>query len=134
MAAERDNRPLSPHLQIYRLPLNALLSITHRITGLVLVVGSIWGIALLIAAAAGPAAYQALHGAMTSWVGQGILFLLTLVLYTHLCTGTRHLFWDVGLGLELPTTRRTARLVIVAALALTVLTWVLAIAADGNWA
>lgn len=132
MAAERDERPLSPHLQIYRLPLNALLSITHRITGLVLVLGSIWVVALLVAAAVGPEAYGALHGAMTSWVGQGILFLLTLALYTHLCTGIRHLFWDVGVGLDLPTTHRTARLVIAGALLLTVLTWVLASVVNGG--
>ncbi|MEX1080391.1 MAG: succinate dehydrogenase, cytochrome b556 subunit [Halofilum sp. (in: g-proteobacteria)] len=132
MAAERDERPLSPHLQIYRLPLNALLSITHRITGLVLVLGSVWVVALLVAAAGGQQAYQALHGAMTSWLGQGILFALTLALYTHLCTGIRHLFWDAGLGFELATTRRTSRGVIVGALALTVLTWVLASAANGS--
>lgn len=132
MAAERDERPLSPHLQIYRQPLNAVLSITHRITGLVLVLGSLWAVALLIAAAMGPQTYQALYGAMMSWIGRSILFVLTLALYTHLCTGIRHLFWDIGLGLELGTSRRTARLVIAGALILTALTWVLASVVNGN--
>lgn len=132
MAAERDRRPLSPHLQIYRLPLNALLSITHRITGLLLVVGAIWVVVLLVAAASGSQSYQALYAAMTNWLGQIVLFGMTLALYIHLCTGIRHLFWDAGFGLELPTTRLTARAVIAGAVALTVLTWALAIAVTGS--
>ena len=132
MAAERDRRPLSPHLQIYRLPLNALLSITHRITGLLLVVGAVWVVVLLVAAAAGSQSYQSLYPAMTSWIGQVVLFGMTLALYTHLCTGVRHLFWDIGLGFDLPTTRRTARAVIAGAIGLTVLTWVLAFAVTGS--
>jgi succinate dehydrogenase / fumarate reductase cytochrome b subunit len=132
MAAQRDQRPLSPHLQIYRLPLNALLSITHRMTGLVLIVGAVWLVILLIAAAAGSQPYQALYVAMTTWFGQVILFGMTLALYTHLCTGIRHLFWDAGYGFDLATTRRTSRAVIAGALILTALTWGLALAVAGT--
>ncbi len=132
MAAERDQRPLSPHLQIYRLPLNALLSITHRITGLVLIVGAVWLVVLLIAAAAGSQPYQAVYVAMTTWLGKAILFGMTLALYTHLCTGVRHLFWDAGYGFDLATTHRTSRAVIAGALILTVLTWALALGVAGT--
>lgn len=132
MAAERDQRPLSPHLQIYRLPLNALLSITHRMTGLVLVIGAIWTVVLLIAAAGGSQPYQTFYVAMTSWIGQVILFGMTLALYTHLCTGVRHLFWDAGYGFDLATTQRTSRAVIVGALSLTVLTWGIAFGIAGT--
>lgn len=131
MAADRD-RPLSPHLQIYRLPLNALLSITHRITGLVLVIGSVLAVMLLIAAASGSQVYAEFHAAMRNWAGTVVLFLFTLALYFHLCTGIRHLFWDAGYGFELHTATRNSWLIIAAATILTVLTWAVALAADGS--
>lgn len=131
MAAGRDHRPLSPHLQVYRLPLNAILSITHRLTGLLLMLGAVFVVVLLIAAASGSQPYLAFYVAMTSWAGQVLLFIVTFALYMHLCTGIRHLFWDAGFGFELRASRRNGWIVIVASVVLAVLTWVLAVTVGG---
>lgn len=121
-----SKHPTSPHLQIYRLPLTALLSITHRITGVVLALGSIVLVWILAAAANSAAYYQAMIPHLQSWYGQ--LFLLGFIfsLYLHFCNGLRHLFWDAGYGFELKTVDLTAKLAIVLALILTVATWAVA--------
>jgi len=131
MAAERD-RPLSPHLQIYKLPLNALLSITHRLTGLILALGATGVVVMLVMAASGSRVYQAFHAASYHWIGQIILIAFTLALYYHLCAGIRHLFWDAGYGYDLKTANLGSWLIMIGAVALTVLTWLLAIAANGG--
>jgi succinate dehydrogenase / fumarate reductase cytochrome b subunit len=118
--------PISPHLQIYRLPFTALLSIAHRLTGVILAFGSVLLVWLLAAAAEGAESYQSLFTHLDSWYGQ--LFLLGFVfsLYLHFCNGVRHLFWDVGYGFELETVDLTARLAIAVAVILTIATWVVA--------
>jgi succinate dehydrogenase / fumarate reductase cytochrome b subunit len=116
-------RPLSPHLQIYRLPLTALLSITHRITGIFLTLGTVLLVYWLVAIASGPAAYARTQALLGSPYGQAALFLWTLALYFHLCNGIRHLFWDIGYGFELKTVDRTGNLVIIVSLLLTGITW-----------
>lgn len=131
MAAERD-RPLSPHLQIYKLPLNALLSITHRLTGLVLALGAAGVVGMLVAAASGSQVYQAFHAASYHWLGQIVLVAFTLALYYHLCAGVRHLFWDAGYGYELRTANIGSWLIMIGAVVLTVLTWTVALAAGGG--
>lgn len=131
MAAERD-RPLSPHLQIYKLPLNALLSITHRLTGLLLALGAVGVVVMLIAAASGSQVYQVFHAAAIHWLGRLILVAFTLALYYHLCAGIRHLVWDAGYGYELRSARIGSRLVLTGAVVLTVLTWLLAYAVNGG--
>lgn len=131
MARDRE-RPLSPHLQIYRLPLNAILSITHRLTGLTLALGAVLLVGLLIAAAAGSQAYYTIYPLLSHWLGRLVLLAFTLALYYHLCAGVRHLFWDAGLGYELDTARRTGWAVIAGAVVLTVLTWGLALAVNGS--
>ncbi len=131
MAAERD-RPLSPHLQIYKLPLNALLSITHRLTGLLLALGAVGVVVMLVAAASGSQVYQAFHGATLHWLGQVILVGFTLALYYHLCAGIRHLVWDAGYGYDLRIAYIGSWLVILGAIVLTGLTWMLAYAAGGG--
>ena len=119
--------PLSPHLQIYRLPLTALLSIVHRGTGVVLALGSLLLVWVLSSAASGPQAYDSAYQHMASWYGQLFLFGLTFSLYLHFCNGIRHLFWDVGLGFELETVDLTAKLAIAMAIVLTVATWLVAL-------
>jgi len=126
MAAPRE-RPLSPHLQIYRLPLNAILSITHRLTGLILALGAVLLVAMLMAAAAGSSTYQSLHAVVGHWSGQIVLFLFTLALYYHLCAGVRHLVWDAGYGYSLPAARRGSHAILAGAAVLTVLTWLIAL-------
>jgi len=117
---------LSPHLQVYRLPLTALLSVTHRLTGLVLTLGTVLLIGLLLAAAAGPETYAPAQRLAGSWPGQCLLIACTFALYFHLANGVRHLFWDAGYGFDLDTVQRSALGVLGVSAALTVLTWLVA--------
>ncbi|MDH3713318.1 MAG: succinate dehydrogenase, cytochrome b556 subunit [Gammaproteobacteria bacterium] len=125
--AYEDERPLSPHLQVYRLPLTAVVSIIHRLTGLVIVLGAVLLIVVLFSVAAGPQSYATAQAALDSWIGRLLLIGLTLALYFHLCNGVRHLFWDIGYGFELETVDRTALATAVGALVLTSATWLLAL-------
>jgi len=127
--AKTTQRPLSPHLQIYKLPLTALLSITHRMTGIINCAGAVLLVFALAAAAGGADSYASAQWLLTSWFGTLVLFGFTLTLYFHFCNGIRHLFWDTGMGFELETANKTARLTLVAAGVLTVLTWIVALAA-----
>ncbi len=122
----QNKLPLSPHLQIYRLPLTALISIAHRAAGVVLGFGAMVLVWVLAAAANSPETYAIAHQHLGAWYGQIFLFGLVFSLYLHFCNGIRHLFWDVGLGFELETVDITAKLVIFVTLALTVATWLLA--------
>lgn len=115
--------PTSPHLQVYRLPLTALLSITHRFTGVILSFGIVILVWVLAAAAFNPAYYNAMMPHLGSWYGQIFVIGLIFSLYLHFCNGVRHLFWDAGYGFELGTVDLTAKLAIVVAIALTALTW-----------
>lgn len=126
------NRPLSPHLQIYRLPLNALLSIAHRITGLVLSLGTLVVIYVLYMAATGPGSFEPVHRALTSWPGQGALWLFVYALYFHMCTGVRHLVWDSGVGFAPSQVRRTGWAVLGVSLLLTASTIILTPAVYGS--
>ena len=119
-----QNRPLSPHLQVYRLPLLALLSIGHRLTGLALTFGTFLLVWWLVAAATGPEAYATAQAAISSVIGRLLLFGWTLALFYHLCNGIRHLFWDVGYGYELKAAYASGWAVLAAAVALTLLAWV----------
>jgi len=120
------NRPLSPHLQVYRLPLVALLSITHRITGVALSAGTVLLAIWLGSAAYGPEAYDQVSALMGSPIGLIILFGFSAAFYFHLCNGIRHLVWDAGQGFELPTVRRNNVLVLIGAAVLTIGTWAIA--------
>lgn len=109
----RSDRPLSPHLQVYRLPLTAILSITHRITGVGLALGTLILVAWLAAAAAGPAWFGGISALMGSWLGRIVLFGFTWALFYHLTNGIRHLFWDAGFGFEKDDARRSGIAVVV---------------------
>lgn len=118
--------PTSPHLQIYRLPLTALLSITHRITGVILAIGCVLLVWLLAAAADSAESYEFFVPHMSSWYGQIFFIGFLFSLYLHFCNGVRHLFWDAGYGFELDRVDLTAKLAIVIAVLLTIATWVVA--------
>lgn len=124
-AAKPTARPLSPFL-IYRLPLTALLSISHRITGCGLAVGLIGLTWWLVAAAAGAEAYAQFSAIASSWFGMLVLFGFSFALYFHLCNGIRHLFWDAGKGFEIAVAQRSDKLVLGGAIVLTALTWLMA--------
>ena len=119
------SRPLSPHLQIYRPQLTSVLSILHRGSGIILALGALLVAAWLAAVAAGPAAYLAAHGWLNSWAGKTLLFLWTLCTFYHLCNGVRHLVWDAGYGFGLPAAYASGKIALGAAVALTVLAWLL---------
>lgn len=122
-------RPTSPHLQVYKLPLTALVSISHRITGVINSVGALLLVFVLAMAASGADAFSTASAIMTSWFGTLVFLGFTATLYFHLCNGIRHLFWDAGYGLEVEVANKSARLTLVAAGVLTVITWVVALAA-----
>jgi len=119
----QSSRPLSPHLQIYRLPMTAVMSISHRITGAILSGGTLLIAAWLLAAAAGPDYYNQVMGVIKSPFGAFILFAWSFVLYYHLCNGVRHLFWDTGRFFSLKAAKTANWIVILAACALTAATW-----------
>jgi succinate dehydrogenase / fumarate reductase cytochrome b subunit len=127
-AAKPAARPLSPHLQIYRLPLAAWLSITHRITGVGLTIGTLLLTYWVTSAAYGPDSYQTFTAFMGSPIGYFLLFGFSVALFLHLCNGIRHLFWDVGLNYEIAETKRANVIVILGTLILTAITWFLALA------
>lgn len=117
-------RPLSPNIQIYRPQLTSVLSIVHRITGVILSVCAVVLVIWLIAAATGPPAYAAVQGAIASWVGQILLFGCTFSFFLHLCGGIRHLVWDAGYGFELGAIYGSGWTVVGVSTALTVITWI----------
>lgn len=121
-------RPLSPHLQVYRLPLVAIMSITHRITGIGLALGTILLAAWLGGGAYSPEAYAGMSAFLGSWLGYLLLFGWSVALYFHLCNGIRHLFWDIGRGFELVDAHRANGIVLAATVVLTVATWLVALA------
>ena len=119
-----ENRPLSPHLQVYRPQLTSVLSILHRITGVALTLGTLLLVYWLVALASGPQAYAAAESFIGSFIGRLLLFGWTVALFYHLCNGIRHLFWDAGKGFELVAVVRSGWAVIVAASVLTLVAWV----------
>lgn len=123
---QKAQRPLSPHLQVYKLPLTALMSITHRITGAALSVGTLLVAAFFIAAATGREEYDFVMGLATSTIGMVILFLWSAALYFHMCNGIRHMIWDIGKNFDKASAMRSNYYVIAGALALTVGTWAFA--------
>ena len=119
-----DNRPLSPHLQVYRPQLTSVLSILHRITGVGLAVGTLLLVWWLVSAATGPTAFDTVQSFIGSIVGRLLLLAWSFALYYHLCNGIRHLVWDAGKGFELGTAYVSGWLVVIAAAVLTAISWV----------
>ena len=126
------NRPISPHLQVYRPQLTSVLSILHRITGVALAVGTILLVYWLIAAAAGPEAFATASAFIGSWLGRILLFGWTFALYFHLTNGIRHLFWDAGFGFELKTVYASGWTVVALAAVLTLVSFVAGFALTGG--
>jgi succinate dehydrogenase / fumarate reductase cytochrome b subunit len=127
-----DNRPLSPHLQVYKPQLTSVLSILHRITGVALAIGTLLLVWWLIAAATGPEAYDAAQSFIGSILGRLLLLGWTFALFYHLANGIRHLAWDTGRGFELGTAYMTGWLVVIVSIVLTLASWVAGYAALGG--
>jgi succinate dehydrogenase / fumarate reductase cytochrome b subunit len=117
-------RPLSPHLQVYRPQLTSVLSILHRATGVALAGGLLLLVCWLLAVASGAAFYDAVQAFNAHWVGRTLLFGWSFALFFHLCNGIRHLAWDAGHGYELDQVQRSGWLVVGASAALTVVAWI----------
>jgi succinate dehydrogenase / fumarate reductase cytochrome b subunit len=128
-----QNRPLSPHLQIYKPQITSILSITHRISGLFLAFGAVLLASWLITATYGPETFEIAQSFVDSWFGQLVLLGLTFSMYFHLANGLRHLGWDFGKGFDLPKVRLTGITVIFFAIALTILTWFAAYEVAGGF-
>ena len=113
-----NDRPLSPHLHIYRLPLTALLSITHRATGVLLSLGMILLVVFLMAVAQGPESFETAQGLLRSALGRLFLWGWIYALLFHLVHGFRHLIWDTGHGFDRESLDRLARYELVASVIL----------------
>jgi succinate dehydrogenase / fumarate reductase, cytochrome b subunit len=120
-------RPLSPHLQIYRPLINMVMSILHRITGAALYFGTILLAAWLVAAASGPEAFQTVSGYLATWPGLVVLAGYTWVLIHHALGGIRHFIWDFGLGYEHETIDLLSWGTIVLSVLLTAVVWFFAL-------
>ena len=116
------HRPLSPHLQIYRWHIPMLTSILTRITGNGIVVGAVIVIAWLAAAAAGPEAFATVDGLVRSWLGLLVLIGIAWAVWYHFLAGLRHLYYDAGKGLDLPTAELLGKACLGGSAVLTVLT------------
>lgn len=102
----RGNRPLSPHLQIYRPQLTSITSIFARISGVALLGAAILVAWWFFAAALGEGYYNFVNGLMTSFVGDVVMFMALWALCYHALSGLRHLIWDIGIGLDVETAEK----------------------------
>ncbi len=127
-ADTKANRPLSPHIWIYRWPLTMVMSIVHRITG----VGLYFGMALLawwlLAAATSEHAFDIANGFLGSWLGLILLFGFTWALIHHMLGGLRHFLWDFGYGMGKPARDQLVLANIIASVALTIVVWAIGLA------
>jgi succinate dehydrogenase / fumarate reductase cytochrome b subunit len=119
-------RPLSPHLQVYRPMLSMMMSIMHRITGVVLSVGFILLVWWFVAASISEDYFSFVNAHFTHWFGRLILFGFTWALMHHLLGGLRHFIWDTGRGFKLPSVEWLVRANLIGSILLTILIWVIA--------
>lgn len=124
-------RPLSPHLQIYRPMLTMMMSIVHRITGCALYFGSLLLVIWLIAAATSKDAFDAVNGLYGSWIGLIVLFGFSWSLIHHALGGIRHFVWDTGAGFGPEARELMAKLTIGGSIVLTVLLWIVIFVVKG---
>jgi succinate dehydrogenase / fumarate reductase cytochrome b subunit len=125
-------RPLSPHLQVYRLIPTMLMSIVHRITGAALYVGTLLVAWWLIAAATSESYFEFVNGLYGSWFGRLVLFGYTWALLHHMLGGLRHLVWDTGTAMDKQTATKLAWATLAGSVTLTVLVWVAGYMARGG--
>lgn len=122
----KSQRPLSPHLSIYKPAITMTTSIIHRITGGALYFGTVLLAVWLISAAVSEECFNFVNGLFGSWVGQLVLFGYTWALMQHLAGGIRHFIWDMGAGLEKHTASKMAWATVVFSVVATILIWVVA--------
>jgi succinate dehydrogenase / fumarate reductase cytochrome b subunit len=120
-------RPLSPHLQVYRWQITMTMSILHRVTGTIMVVGAFAFAWWLLALAAGGEAYADAAECLASPLGQLFLFGFSLALVYHLLNGIRHLMWDAGRGFDIPDVYKSGYTVAVLTVVFTAAIWFFAL-------
>ena len=118
----RVARPLSPHLQVFRMFITMLVSGLHRITGFGMTLTAVLVVWWFVAAATSPAYFDFVDGVLTSWIGIAVMLISLWGLCHHLLNGIRHLIWDTGSYLGVKTSTRTAWVVLLGAPALAIVT------------
>ena len=131
-AGPRRPRPLSPHLQVYKLTLTFVMSGFHRISGAVLYFGMLLIAWWLIAAASGPNAYAYVEWFMASLIGRLVVFGYTWALLHHMLGGIRHLIWDTGHGFEPAERELLTMATLIGSIAFTLIVWVVGYLAMGG--
>jgi succinate dehydrogenase / fumarate reductase cytochrome b subunit len=126
-----QERPLSPHLQVYKPQLTSTMSILHRITGVVLALGSLLFAAWLVAVAGGADGFDMARAALASVPGRIALFGLSACLVYHFLNGIRHLAWDAGHGLDIPKAYASGYAVLALSVLLTAGLWWLGLSMGG---
>ncbi len=123
------NRPLSPHLEVYRPQITSMLSILHRLTGIGLVGGALIFTYWISSATYGPEAFDQAQSILGSWFGRLVLLAMIFAFYYHLANGIRHIAWDAGWGYEMSKLRASGVVVLVFSVSMTILTFL-----AGYWA
>lgn len=121
--AHKRERPLSPHLQVYKPQMTSVLSILHRMCGVALSVGALLVVGVLLAAASGEAAYNAVMGFVESPLGLFMVFGWSVALFYHLCNGVRHLIWDTGRLFKIEHAYKAGYVVLIMTVLLTASVW-----------
>ena len=133
MAERRTiERPLSPHLQIYRMTLTMAMSIVHRVTGAALYFGTLLLVWWLIAVSSSATQFDIVSAFFASWVGQLVLFGYTWALLHHMLSGLRHFVWDLGYGFKASEREALTWGALIGGISLTVLVWIVAYTVGGG--
>ncbi len=128
-----NKRPLSPHLQVYKIQITSFLSILHRATGIALYGGAFLWAFWFIALASGTDSYALYQSLCYSPFGIIILIGWTFSFFYHLCNGIRHLMWDIGSGYEMSQVRFSGWVVVISSLALSCFTCLFGLFWSGLW-
>ncbi len=123
--SRNDNRPLSPHLDIYQYQITWTVSIMHRLTGVAMTFGLLLLVAWFVAAAFSPVLFTWIDNILNSWLGFVILFGSLWAFWFHFLNGIRHLFWDLGYGFTLSTVWRSGWIVVLGSMLLSIFSLVL---------
>jgi len=123
----QKERPLSPHVSVYKPQITMVLSITHRIMGSFLAISTPVLVYWLMSIAAGPEAYADLQAVFSNWFAKLFLLAWSFAFYYHMCNGIRHLFWDAGHGFEIETLYKSGYMVVASAAILTLITIIVAL-------
>mgnify|MGYP006211671993 CR=1 FL=1 len=121
----KKNRPLSPHLTIYKPQITSIMSISHRLSGIFQSVGTVMIFIFFISVFAGEKYYNLSMLFFNSYLGRFFIFLYIFSLCYHMCNGVRHLVWDLGYGFEIKNVYYSGYITIATAIILNILVWVL---------